>query len=520
MSFCHIYQKPISLLITAALAILMVAGCESAPSEAPRSDLIEPEAQILAKVADRVITVDEFIRRAEYTIRPPYCDSNTPFHKKIILNSLIAEKLFAIEAGGDNLFISSEQAKNYLQGRQEQAMRKWQYYQQAHQKVELDTQKLARVVHYMGRKYEVQYVNIDTEEKALEFQARLDTDERGFEEILKTDYGLSEIPKRDIEWNSLETGPILDTFFTEPLKKGQVLGPLQTDNGHYLFVQVKGWKNTPAITNQQIAERVDNVAKHYTGKAATNLYDDYVREVMRGKQLRFDRQTFFALANILGPIYLKSWQQKEELLEGGIWHGHERGDDINWDTMRPRLETLYPQTLFTISGEAWTVEDLLAEMRVHPLVFRETQIKNEDFGEQLQYAIMDLIRDRFLTEKAYEAGYDKLGIVTRNLDMWRDSMNSLNHKATLLARAEADSLYEESFLKAITEVLDPLVDSLQTKYSDQIIIDTDAFNSITLTRTAMVATDTNVPYKTVVPLFPLLTTDHWLDYGRKMEKTE
>ena len=119
-----------------------------------------------------------------------------------------------------------------------------------------------------------------------------------------------------------------------------MLGPILTNSGHYLFVQVKGWKNTPPITNQQVSERVDNVTKYYTGKAATRLYDDYVREVMRGKQLRFERQVFFALANLLGPIYLKSWEQKETLLEGGIWHGHERNEHMDWDTVRPRLETL------------------------------------------------------------------------------------------------------------------------------------------------------------------------------------
>ena len=165
-----------------------------------------------------MITVDEFIRRAEFTIRPPYCDSNTPFHKKIVLNSLIAEKLFALEAGEDNLFIESQQAKNYLQGRQEQAMRKWQYYQKAHQQVQLDTNKLAKVVHYMGRKYDVQYVNVDSEEKALELQARLDGDDRKFRRHSAKPITASvKFPKRTIEWNSLETEAVLEAFFTREL---------------------------------------------------------------------------------------------------------------------------------------------------------------------------------------------------------------------------------------------------------------------------------------------------------------
>ena len=53
---------------------------------------------VLAKVGTRIITVQDFIRRAEYAIRPLYCGQSNYIHKKIILNSLIAEKLFSFEA--------------------------------------------------------------------------------------------------------------------------------------------------------------------------------------------------------------------------------------------------------------------------------------------------------------------------------------------------------------------------------------------------------------------------------------
>lgn len=54
---------------------------------------------ILAKVGDKTISVNEFIRRAEYTPRPAYCRGENYIHRKIILNSLVAEKLLALEAG-------------------------------------------------------------------------------------------------------------------------------------------------------------------------------------------------------------------------------------------------------------------------------------------------------------------------------------------------------------------------------------------------------------------------------------
>ena len=56
-----------------------------------------PEEAVLAQVGEKFITIQDFIRRAEYTIRPDYCRQDNYIHKKIILNSLIAEKLASLE---------------------------------------------------------------------------------------------------------------------------------------------------------------------------------------------------------------------------------------------------------------------------------------------------------------------------------------------------------------------------------------------------------------------------------------
>ena len=52
---------------------------------------------LLTPIGDREITVNDFIKRCEYVPRPNYCKNNNYVHKTIALNSLIAEKLLAIE---------------------------------------------------------------------------------------------------------------------------------------------------------------------------------------------------------------------------------------------------------------------------------------------------------------------------------------------------------------------------------------------------------------------------------------
>ena len=58
-------------------------------------DVTNQSKNILALVGDKTITVNDFIKRCEYVPRPPYCNGDSYIHKKIALNSLIAEKLLS-----------------------------------------------------------------------------------------------------------------------------------------------------------------------------------------------------------------------------------------------------------------------------------------------------------------------------------------------------------------------------------------------------------------------------------------
>ena len=91
-----------------------------------------PEDVVVARIGPEVITIQDFIRRSEYTIRPKYCRQDNYIHKKIILNSLIGEKLTSIEQEKQNIEISAENLDTYFKGRREQAMRQMFYAKEFH----------------------------------------------------------------------------------------------------------------------------------------------------------------------------------------------------------------------------------------------------------------------------------------------------------------------------------------------------------------------------------------------------
>ncbi|MCK4813356.1 MAG: hypothetical protein KAT14_05400 [Candidatus Marinimicrobia bacterium] len=126
---------------------------------------------------------------------------------------------------------------------------------------------------------------------------------------------------------------------------------------------------------------------------------------------------------------------------------------------------------------------------------------------------MDLVRDKYLTEEAYKRDYDKVNVIKRNVEMWQDASLALYQKSEYLKNIISD---KENGMNTITKYLNPYINSLQEKYNDEIEVNVDEFNKIQLTRIDMFALQENVPFPIMVPAFPQVTTDHKLNYGRKM----
>ena len=135
-------------------------------------------------------------------------------------------------------------------------------------------------------------------------------------------------------------------------------------------------------------------------------------------------------------------------------------------------------------------------------------------------AVVDLVRDTYLTREAYDRGYDKVNAIEQYTNMFRDYALALYHQQDYLREQNCDLNFNKEYLKIINDYLNPYIDSLQTKYSDEIFIDTDIFDKVDLTRIDMFVIEKNVPYPAAVPNFPILTTDNKLDYGQVMPKED
>jgi len=488
--------------------LILASGCH-------RNRDLQPPQAILARVDGKTITVNEFIRRAEYTPRPAWCNSASYIHKKIVLNSLIGEKLFALAAGEKNPLITAPKVENFLKGRKEQAMREYLFLKEGYAGVEIDTTLLKKSVVNASRRYHIAYFNATDSATAHLLNTRMRSQREPMQIAMRSFAPLDTLPQREVIWAKSENDAVIDSLFITRREKGDLIGPVQTAPGQYLFMQVLEITPEPVVTNEKLRELWNSVKERLTDKEARANWDRYILSVMKGRHIEFNRAAFFKLADLLGPLYLRSREEERASFEQRYWNQPQ--EDVNWEDYLSQVKAMAGEPLFTVDGEVWNVERFFHEMQSHPLVFREKRMQNREFGRQLQLAIIDMVRDQYLTRRAYKRGYDRLEGVEREVAMWQDYYNALFYRDAYLRAMGDSSADSPRSLQAIEQHLNARVDSLQRKYSGRIAIDMKAFDAIQLTAIPMTVAQENVPYPKVVPAFPQVTTSYRLDYGKRME---
>ena len=474
----------------------------------------EPEEQILARVGDRTISVNEFIKRAEYTIRPNYVKLDYYINKKIILNSLIAEKLFALEEENQSQLMQNERFQAFIKGRMEQTMRNFMYQSEAKDKVHISDEELKQMYKLAGRKYKIHYFSVSDSSDVNEVTKKLNEKPLSFDNLYRELTGTSEVPQKEIAWDSKENTRIMEALFSGELKKDQVLSPVRLEDGHYLFIKINGWTDSQILNDEGIKQRLKDVREKLIRDKADLIWAQQVAAVMRGKEIVFYEDTFFKLVDLMGPQYYRTRDQMDEALNQKLW----ADKDYQLTIQSLGDPNIVNEPFFTIDGKIWTVKDFRDLLFSHPLVFRKKEFPQTEFADQFKLAVVDMVRDHYMNKEAYKNGYDKANIVQREKYLWQDAYVAKEHRLKYLKAKDEKRNFAKDYLSIMDDYMNDYVNHLQQKYANQIEIDTDLFDSIHLTRIDLHAKYINLPYASIIPDFPIYTSDHHLNYGRKMEK--
>ncbi len=456
------------------------------------------EKSVLAHIGERTITVQQYLDRSRFTPRPPYCDSNTEKDKHIILNSLIAEKLLAISANEDSAISQHPRFNALIRGIKEQTMRRLHFEKHALSQVQLSDQQLTPLLTNMRRRYKVQYFIVSQEgfSRAQNLPAQNLKDTLSFSAIAKRFGKVPDLKQTSLLWKDALHPDLFQSLYLEGAEPGTTIGPLTMQDGNMLFMRVHSWMNRLSFSEVEQQFHKSQVKQFLKQHFALQKYQDEIARIMAGKQLVFNKEGLRSFVNLLGPIYFSGnayYNDFQLRNPKSRWKIESALDSISSEKL-PYSET----PVLAIDNRQNTIGDLLEEIKYHPLVFRQKTFPKNQFGNQLKLAIVDLMRDHYITREAYEEGLDAHADVQTETRAWSDYFAAIMKKETFI-RSGIPTTEEWQLLP------DSLFLALKEQTGIQIHVNHSLLDSIKIPEVQTFALQRNAPYPVAVPGFPIVT---------------
>jgi hypothetical protein len=446
--------------------------------------------------------VNEFEYRSELTIRPKFPAKKGLELKRVLLDNLVAEKIFAIEAGGRNELANNKRFKAFIRGIQEQTMREELYRSVAENKVKLDTNEVKERYKLSGREYDVAFYTIHKEELARQIQDRILSNPRAAGEVFDDIGGGNKVPRHAVAWKDPEHDRVHEALFSRPVPVDTVIGPIKIDKNLYMLMKVMNWKDHPIIGGEEMQLRWNEVSQKARDIKARGLWLQYLQNLMVGKRIEFNTPVFKKLAELSYLMYTaRADSERQEITQRFFG----KGKDASMLDMYGDEESLKQAVFFSVDGKAWTVQDFQDVLESHPLVYRNKTVSKEEYTQEFKNAIADLVRDHFLTREAYKKSLHKNTDVKRNTAWWQDAMIAEYQRDQVLKQL-AERFQTKGDSRLLTRRYEAYTDSLMAAYSPKTQIDLSELERVPLTTIDMVAYKPGVPYPMAVPGFTLFLT--------------
>ena len=475
--------------LKAALFILIIIFL-ACTSQKGQSDEI-----ILAKIGKKEITKREFLNRSELTIRPGIFKG-----RETTLNNLICEKILAIEAEKYSQFLKNETLKGRLKGIKEQMMRDRLYEEEAFNKVRLDSQEIRNAYRLSMREYELEFYTMRDENLAQRIEAFLDSVPDVADDMFKElETVLGKRPVHKVKYQDQDDVVIHESLFKNPVELGTVIGPLKLTNGEFILMKVLNWVDYPIISGADQQNRLKEVEEKLHQDKARKRWQSYLADMMNGKKLQFNEQSFKVISD---------WAMESYTMTGA-------NDSLNYQLseippIEPEINSDDP--FFTIDNKLWTVGDFKKILVSHPLVYRSKNLNRDNFRKYFKLAIVDMMRDHYLTKAAYKKSLDDHEDIKKEMNIWKDAYLAEFQKNNIISTAIDQGTITNDDKAGIQKYWESYVLDLQNKYGDSIKLNWDEFNKVTLTQIDYFAFRPGVPYPAAVPAFPSLIASEDLNY--------
>jgi parvulin-like peptidyl-prolyl isomerase len=460
------------LLFVASGIALFASGCGRGESDA--------DEEKLATVGDRTIRVEEFVHRAELSIRPPEIARPTEENKKALLDLLVAEKLMANEAERRGLH-RDPLLQKLVANVEARAVIRELYKEEVKAQVEIREEELRQAYTRSNTTLSLRYLRTDDPEQAERWRRELQ-EGRDFLDILAESLGGpvdDSTQVAELRWG--ETDPALEDAAYQLRQIGEVSDVVRSQGAFYILQLVNAATN-PLLTESGFQARRSTLTTVLRARKETVRSAEFVRDFMRGKNVVLKGRAFGILASEL--------ERYVDFQPGGDSSLNPKFDsltELEFEQSQERLADHLDDPLITYKGGQWTIREALEKMWLigMPLDRRSRGA----FVSSLRGLLKNMVRDEFLAKEGYRRGLQKRQSVRREVEMWRDY-----YLFTMLRRQlrQTDGLSD----------LRPFVEELKRKYP--VTVHVDRLADIQLTSIQMMAVRPGYISELAVPMWSQL----------------
>lgn len=438
-------KKIITLIILNALIFSALTFAQSKDS-------------ILVDLGNKVITVDEFVTRFEFT---PWPRRNIRFIddelKLEFLKTLIAEKLLSIY-GNEIKIDTSYDLNQAYKNLEKMIVRDALYRKEVLGKVKIDQNELNNAI---AKSQITIYAKFIFKPDSAEIFSIYNDLIKGidFDSIYATLYG------DNLDENKMEItyGTLIEDFenilyITEP---GEYTIPLKSSTGYYIF-KVDSSKMNIAMGPKELNDASRKAEKILKQRIEEKLYNEYFKKFFSKKKGEADGDAFWNLVEALTKRFKYKFEHQSPVRNNEYIIDPEDVREIESE-----LGDKKNQVLVKMEKRNVPISEFLRAILFKG--FSVTDSSQKYIAYKLNKSIKNFLEDEYLAEEGYRQGLHLKPEVKKDIEMWKDFYYSTWYSLTLKNNIEITDDEIENYIKergiksqevVMVNIQEILVDSL------------------------------------------------------------
>jgi len=369
--------------------------------------------EIVAQIGAIKITAEEFIYSYEFG---PAFPKRKDDSKRTHLNYMINEKLLAWD-GYEKGLMEKEFAKGIYSDIESDLITEELFKKEILPKVDINESEIEKVIDKKLSEYEIRWLYASDSELLQNYLQQLKNGisfDALFNAQISDSVFIDDREMKSSLYNLYIKNPIFAQI-VDTLSAGNISAPIHSDDGWYIIKIENIWKNI--ITSESEFNKLKSESINAITKSKMDiLSDQYVKGLFESENPTIKRDVFNVLRSYIGKFSLSSEKYSE-------WELDKKLDNALTNLGLKRGEKYTGLTLVTSESSNISLDEFIIWFRNREQHIKLSKNSFIDFSKSLENLVWLMIRDKLLTAKAYQAGYDESDWVERQAGWWRDKIS-------------------------------------------------------------------------------------------------